>query len=71
MNDAQSSELLASVILDMDGGGESYNIEASRRLGDRWKLSLEARGQSGASANTTQSGFADDTRLRAELAWYF
>ena len=71
LNDAMSSELLASVIIDLDGGGESYNIEASRRYGDSWKLSLEARGISGAPANTTQASFADDARLRTELAWYF
>ena len=71
LNDAQSSELLASVIIDLDGGGESYNLEASRRLGDSWKLSIEARGVSGAPDNTTQASFSDDTRVRTELAWYF
>ncbi len=71
LNDAQSSELLASVIIDLDGGGESYNVEASRRLGDSWKLSVEARGVSGAPENTTQASFSDDTRVRTELAWYF
>jgi hypothetical protein len=71
LNDAASSELLASVIIDLDGNGESYNIEASRRFGDSWKLSLEARGVSNAPDNTTQSSFTDDTRLRLELARYF
>ncbi len=71
LNDAASSELLASVIIDLDGNGESYNIEASRRFGDSWKLSLEARGVSNAPDNTTQSSFTDDTRLRVELARYF
>jgi hypothetical protein len=71
LNDAQSSELLASVIIDLDGGGESYNVEASRRFGDSWKLSIEARGVSGAPDDTTQASFSDDTRLRTELAWYF
>ena len=71
LNDAASSELLASVIIDLDGNGESYNIEASRRLGDSWKLSLEARGVSNAPDGTTQSSFSDDTRLRIELARYF
>jgi len=71
LNDAQSSELLASVIIDLDGGGESYNIEASRRFGDSWKLSIEARGVSGAPDDTTQASFSDDARLRTELAWYF
>lgn len=71
LNDAASSELLASVIIDLDGNGESYNIEASRRFGDSWKLSLEARGVSDAPDGTTQSSFSDDTRLRVELARYF
>ena len=71
LNDAASSELLASVIIDLDGNGESYNLEASRRFGDSWKLSLEARGISNAPDGTTQSSFSDDTRLRMELARYF
>jgi hypothetical protein len=71
LNDVNGSELLASVILDLDGGGQSYNIEASRRLGNDWKLSLEARGVSNAPQDSTLSSFEDDTRLRMELARYF
>ena len=71
LNDVQSSELLASIAVDLDGGGESYNVEASRRFGDSWKLSIEARGISGAADNTPQASFEDDTRIRSELAWHF
>jgi hypothetical protein len=71
LNDAASSELLASVILDLDGGGQSYNIEASRRLGDSWKLSLEARGLMNIPNNNVLSSFEDDNRFRLELARYF
>ena len=71
LNDAQSSELLASVAVDLEGGGESFNVEASRRLGDSWKLSIEARGIRGAPDNTPQASFADDARIRSELAWHF
>ncbi len=42
-NDEQSSELLAGIIQDLDGGGRLLNIEASRRLGEDWKLSLQLR----------------------------
>ncbi|MFT5112580.1 MAG: hypothetical protein ACI8P9_001907 [Parasphingorhabdus sp.] len=42
-NDAQSSELLAGVIGDRDNGTRLYNLEASRRLGNQWKMALEAR----------------------------
>ena len=71
LNDAASSELLASVIVDLDGGGQSYNVEASRRFGDSWKLSLEARGVMNIPANNVLSSFEDDNRLRLELARYF
>jgi hypothetical protein len=71
LNDAASSELLASVIIDLEGGGESYNLEASRRFGDAWKLSLEARGLKSIPDNNVFYSFRDDTRLRVELARYF
>ncbi len=71
LNDAASSELLASVIVDLDGGGQSYNLEASRRLGDRWKLSVEARGLKNVPDDNVLASFSDDTRLRVELARYF
>ncbi|WP_207891901.1 hypothetical protein [Thiogranum longum] len=43
-NDVQSTQVLAGVIVDMEGAGHSYNLEAERRFGESWKLSLEARG---------------------------
>jgi hypothetical protein len=71
MNDAQSSELLASVTIDLDGGGQGYNVEANRRLGNDWKLSLEARGLANIPKDNNAASFEDDTRLRMELARYF
>ncbi|MEH6470897.1 MAG: hypothetical protein V7752_06555 [Halopseudomonas sp.] len=43
LNDAQSTELLAGMGQDLDHNGYSLLLEASRRLGDSWKLSLDAR----------------------------
>jgi hypothetical protein len=71
LNDVNGSELLASVILDLEGGGQSYNIEASRRIGNDWKLSLEARGVNNTPADSTLASFEHDARLRMELARYF
>ena len=71
LNDAQSTEVLASVIFDLEGGGQSYNIEASRRFGNNWKLSLEARGLSNVPDDNVLASLKDDTRLRLELARYF
>ena len=71
LNDAQSTELLASVTVDLEGGGQGYNVEASRRFGDNWKLSLEARALSDIPDDNNAVSFKDDTRLRVELARYF
>lgn len=71
LNDVQSSEILASVVEDLDGQGRSYNIEASRRMGDSFKLSLEARGVSAAEPGTTLASFNRDNRVSLELVYYF
>ncbi len=43
-NDAQSTQFLAGLLQDLDHDKlRSFQIEASRRLGDSWKLSLELR----------------------------
>ena len=71
LNDAASTEFLASVIVDLEGGGQSYNVETSRRLGNSWKVSLEARGVMNIPANNVLSSFEDENRFRLELARYF
>jgi len=71
LNDADSSEVLATMILDLDGGGQGYNVEASRRFGDNWKLSVEARALSNIPSDNNAASLEDDTRLRMELARYF
>lgn len=71
LNDQQSTELLVSVIEDLDGNGSSYNIESSRRVGDSWKLSLEARGVSNIAQGSTMASFEKDNRIRTELAYFF
>ncbi|MEH6625378.1 MAG: hypothetical protein V7739_02960 [Motiliproteus sp.] len=43
LNDIQSTEFLAGIGQDLDHGGYSVLVEASRRMGESWKLSLDAR----------------------------
>ena len=71
VNDADSTEVLASVTLDLDGDGQGYNIEASSRFGDNWKLSVEARALANIPSDNNAASLEDDTRLRMELARYF
>lgn len=71
MNDAASTDLLALLILDLDHRGQLFALEASRRLGDSWKLSLEAKFFSGIIATDPLYPLRQDDHLQAELAWFF
>ncbi|MFV2057086.1 MAG: hypothetical protein ACC707_11505 [Thiohalomonadales bacterium] len=71
LNDAQGSELLAGFFIDLDNQTRLFNIEASRRLGDSWKLNIEARFFSNIDSKELFYTFRQDDYLQAELAWYF
>lgn len=70
-NDEQSTELLVGMIQDVDTSDHSWNVEASRRIGDRWKLSAEARFFSVRNNDTSLYLFRDDDYVQLELARYF
>jgi hypothetical protein len=71
LNDVQSSELLAGVIFDVDNNAKFFNLEASRRLGENWKLELEARIFSGIPSDDIQFNFRDEDYMQFSLARYF
>lgn len=71
LNDIQSSELLVSAVLDTEGDGQAFNVEGSRRLGERVKLSVEARGVTNIKQSSGLFSFVKDNRLRTELSYYF
>jgi len=67
-NDAQSSEILAGLVQDLDYTQlRSFQIEASRRLGEDWKLSLELRLFSDHQYNP----ISEDDHLQITLEKYF
>ncbi|MCP4695429.1 MAG: hypothetical protein GY862_01070 [Gammaproteobacteria bacterium] len=71
LNDVQSTALLSGVVFDVDSPARSSFVEASRRLGDNWKLSLEAWFFSNMPASDPAYGFRHEDFLRLELEWYF
>ena len=72
LNDVQSTEFLAGAIFDLDDNNKMFSLEASRRLGDSWKLSVEARIFSGiASSDVLIYDLRKDDMVQIELAWYF
>lgn len=71
LNDEHSSELLAGVIQDLDSDTRVFSLEASRRFGANWKLSLESRWFIDAPPNEILYGFRNEDYIQAELAYYF
>ncbi len=71
LNDAQSTEILAGVIADLNEQSRIYSLEASRRLGEQFKLTIEARVLSQVDNADPLFTLSDDDYLLAELAWYF
>ncbi len=70
-NDTQSSEVLAGGIFDLDHAGKSFRVEASRRIGQSYKLSLEGQLFSDIASHDPLAAFAADDFIRIELTRYF
>jgi len=70
-NDAASSEVLAGLFWDLDYDSLSFRVEASRRLGDSVKLSLEAQWFGDIPDADPMSAYRDDDYLQLEIARYF
>jgi hypothetical protein len=60
------------VVADLDDSSRLYSIEASRRIGESWKLNLEARLFNGIKTNDALlSSLRKDDFVQFELAYYF
>ena len=70
-NDIQSSAVLAGCVQDLDSSARFCSIEASRRFGNSWVLSLEARTFSSTPPLHALAGFRDDDHLQLNIAFYF
>jgi len=67
LNDIQSTEALAGAFIDLDGQARSLRLEASRRLGDDMKLSLEAQIFSNTDETEALHAFRKDDHI--QLTW--
>lgn len=70
-NDMQSTEVLMGAIYDLNGTAVSSTVEASRRIGNNWKLALDYRGTSGVEAADALYPFRQDNYLQLELKRFF
>jgi len=70
-NDVQSSELLSGVVWDWENHSQFYNVEASRRLGESWKASLQLRAWVDIPNNDPAFAFEADDYIEMKLVKYF
>ena len=70
-NDEEDTALLAGVIVDMEGDATNLTLEASRRVGDDWKVELEARMWTGVAHDDPMSPLRDDDYLQLTLSRFF
>ena len=71
LNDAESTEMLAGIGHDLDYDSQSLIIEASRRFGDDWKLSLDGRFFSSDDPVDLSYSINKDDHLQLTIERYF
>jgi hypothetical protein len=71
LNDAQSTQILAGLIEDLDGRGSSYLIEASRRVAADWVVETTVRGFSGIPHDDPLAPFNSDSYLQISVQRHF
>lgn len=71
LNDAESTELLAGISHDLDYDSQSVIIEASRRFGDNFKLSIDGRFFSTDNPADLSYSIRKDDHLQLTLERYF
>jgi hypothetical protein len=71
LNDAQDTNVLAGVVVDLERGSTALSLEASRRIGARWRLEVETRAFANISRADVLFGVRRDSFLQVRLAWFF
>ncbi len=71
-NDVQSTEILIGGIADLEKSSKIFSLEASRRLGESWKLEVEGRFFSNIdNREFILSNFQEDSFFRLSVLKYF
>ena len=71
LNDEQSTDALLGVIKDTDDDSYLISLEANRRIGDSWKLPIQASKFLADGLDQSLKSFAEDDFLQVELVYYF
>lgn len=70
-NDTHGTSVMAGGIVDPETGALAMGLQASRRLGQNWKLSVKSTVLVGVPPEDILTYFRKDDTVQAELTWYF
>jgi len=70
-NDMQSSELLFGLGVDLDHSALSVLVEANRRIGESFKVSLDLRLFQSSESSDPLYSIRDDDHLQLAVEYYF
>jgi len=71
LNDAQSTEVLAGTIYDLDYNSQSFRVELERRISDSWRVEGELQLFENVDEEDPLNSFERDDYLQVDLAYYF
>ncbi len=71
VGDAESTEVLAGYVYDLDTASQIVSVEASRRWGDRVRVSLDAYFFINSAGDPILGSIRDDDVIRCEMRYYF
>jgi hypothetical protein len=71
LNDAESSEALLGFIVDTDSQETLISLEASRRLGDNWKLEVEIRSFQRVENTGLLQSLRKDDFVQIDISYFF
>ena len=71
VNDEASTELVGGVIADAEGDATALVLDASRRIGDNWKVELEVRAWNGVERDDPMAPLRRDDYVQLTLAHFF
>lgn len=71
LNDVASSELLAGLIQSTDSSARAFRVEASRRVGSKWKASFSAWSFFGIPERDLLYSLKNDDFMQIDIGYYF
>lgn len=71
LNDVASTQALMGIIQDYKNNSQMLTLESSRRLGESWKIEIEAFFILNPPSDDLLYGLRDDNHLRIDLSYYF